>query len=442
MEITELINQNPWWRDKTAIEGDYDLFKWKENRYKWVPALVDELPLHPFALHIILGPRQAGKTTTLKLLIQKLLKNRDTKSIFYFNCENLSDHRELSEVLNLYLEFKDNNSIKGSIIILDEITLPKEWYRAVKYLIDRGAFVNDVVILTGSSSIAIKREVELFPGRRGKGKDFVLLPLSFRSFLKVFDRNLEEKLPVIKSIEDIEKKSLGALVYEMELNKYLEKYMEYGGYPLSVANIHRGKDEAKKIYLNWIKNAILKADRSDIIAKQIVQVVIETLQTDISWEGISKKIEIKSPKTVSAYLDLLKSIFSINILYNIDISSKKIKFGRNKKIHIRDPLLLEIFEDWSMVNTRDKNSAIAESLAIEHLERAFPERVFFWKGRFEIDALLLEKSKLYGFEVKWRENPEAKNLPQLRKFIIITKKTYSKKPLKIPLSVFLSLFDV
>ncbi|MAG02112.1 ATPase [Candidatus Pacearchaeota archaeon] len=442
MEIRELVDQNPWWKDRNAIEEDYDVFKWKEKRHRWMPDLIENISLEPFALHIVSGPRQAGKTTALKLLIKNLLKDKDGKSIFYFNCENLSDYKELLEVLELYFEFKEGSSVKTSIIILDEITLPKEWYRAIKFLIDKGSLRNDVVILTGSSSIDVKRDVELFPGRRGKGKDFNLLPLSFRGFLKVFDEKLEDKLPRIKNIEDIEKKAIKAVIYEKELNNYLGKYMEYGGFPLSVVNVDRSKEEAKRTYLSWIKNAILKADRNDLIARQIIQSVIETLQTDISWESISKKIEIKSPKTVSSYLDLLKLIFSLNIIYNVDISTKKIKFGKNKKVHLRDPLLLEIFEDWSMTNAKDRKSAIAESLVVEHLVRAFPEKVFFWKNGFEIDALVLDKSNFYGFEVKWSENPKAKSLPQLKKFMVVTRKAYSKNPFKIPLSVFLCLFDL
>lgn len=91
----------------------------KKKKHKWIPDLIENMPLQPFALHIILGPRQVGKTTLLKLLIQK---------------------------------------------------------------------------------IEVKREVDLFPGRRGKGKDFSLLPLSFRSFLRVFDKELEKKLPIIKKL--------------------------------------------------------------------------------------------------------------------------------------------------------------------------------------------------------------------------------------------------
>jgi len=442
MDERELFDQNPWWKSKGLIEEDYDIVKWKEKRCRWVPDMVEKIGLKPLSLHMVTGPTQAGKTTALKLLIRKLLEEREPKSIFYFNCENLADYKELSEVLNSYLEFKGINSIKKSVIFLDEITSPKEWYRAVKSLIDRGKFRDDVLIITGSSSMVVKREVELFPGRRGNGKDFIIYPLSFRGFLKIVDEELMRKIKPVSTMESIEKHALNALLFEKELNKHLEEYMEYGGFPLSVANLNGSREEAKRAYLSWIKNAILKAERSDIIARQIIGVLIETMQTDVSWEGVSKKIEIKSPKTVAAYVDLLKSIFSVNVLYNIDLSGKKIRFGRNKKMHFRDPLLLEMFEDWCLVRSRNKQSAIAESLVIEHLSRMFPERVFFWKNGFEIDAIVLEKEKLYGFEVKWSEKSDARGLNQLKKFVIVTKKDYSKNPLKIPLSVFLSLFDV
>lgn len=442
MELQELFRQNPWWKDRNQIEADYDLVRWKEKKHHWVPKLVDIIGLQPFSLHFILGPRQAGKTTALKLIIKKLLsQGREPKSLFYFNCENISDFKELSEVFSLYGEFKEENSIKSSIILLDEITLPKEWYRAVKFEIDSGKLRNEVVILAGSSSIAVKREVELFPGRRGQGKDYLLLPLSFREFVKVIDPDLEKNIPRFTSFADLEKKVPLALLYEPELQKHLLDYMVYGGYPLSVANLHGSKEEAKRVYSTWIKNAFLKAERSDVVARQIVKVLVETMQTDISWERASQEIEIKSPKTVFAYVDLLRSIFALNILYNLDPNKKKISFGRNKKIYVRDPLLLDIFEEWGFVRVKDRAACIAETLVIEQLARMFPEKLFFWKNGFEVDAIVLEKNKLYGFEVKWSEQPQAKRLSQLEKFFIISRKGYCKDPCTIPLAVFLSMCD-
>jgi predicted AAA+ superfamily ATPase len=442
MDEKELFEQNPWWKGKEYIEEDYDIIKWNEKKYRWIPNIVEQITLEPFAFHTIIGPRQAGKTTVAKLLIKKLLSTNNPKEIFYFNCDDLADYKELESVINSYLFFKDNNSIKKSIIILDEITSPKEWYRAIKFLIDKGKLRNDILIVTGSSSLSVKKEVELFPGRRGKGRDYILYPLSFRSFLKVIDPILESKLVKIINIEELEKLAVNAMSFEKELHKHLKDYMDYGGFPLSVANLHENKEEAKRTYLNWVKNAILKNDRSESIARQIIKSLIESLQSDVSWESISKKIEVKSPKTVSAYIDFMKSIFVVNILYNLDIGSRSIKFGRNKKIHFRDPLLVDIFEDWCLIKSNNKESAIAESLVIEHLIRMFVDKVFFWRNGTEVDAVVYEKGKLYGFEVKFGEDYEAEFPNNFKKSFIITRKDYSRNPRKIPLAVFLSLFDV
>ncbi|MEW6328853.1 MAG: ATP-binding protein [Candidatus Micrarchaeota archaeon] len=442
IDIEKLAEQNPWWKEKEAIERDYDIEKWSARRYKWVPRFIDEIGLEPFALHILLGPRQTGKTTAVKLLIRKLLKENDARGVFYFNCEELGSFEELIEVIGAYLYYRESCGLTKSLIILDEVTSPKEWYRGIKSLIDKGRLKNDVVLLTGSSSIAVKREVELFPGRRGKGRDFVLLPLSFRGFLGVVNPKLCEKIKPISTIGELEKKTAAAMPYLGELNKELSKFMKYGGFPLSVEAVGGDNEEAKRTCLSWIKTAVLKAERSDLIARQVLSAMIEKMPSPMSWEGVSKEIEIKSPKTVAAYADLLKSMFSLIVLYNVDVSGKRIRFGKNKKVHIADPLLLEVFEGWCLTSAKNRENLLAETLVVSHLSRMFPERIFFWKNGFEIDAVVLDKGSLLGFEVKWSENPEAKrSLPQLKSFVLITKRDFSPKPLAVPLAVFLSLLD-
>jgi len=442
MNLQTLMDMNPWWRGKELIEKDYDIEKWKEKKHSWIPKILNEINLKPFALHILLGPRQAGKTTAVKLLIREQLKLRDPRSIFYFNCEALADYKELIDIIETYLEFKADSGIKHALIILDEITLAREWPRAIKFLIDRGKLKNDVVLLTGSSSIAIKGEGELFPGRRGKGKDFILWPLSFREWLRVLEPKLYRKISPIKNFNELKKKATSAIIWLDKLNKALIKYMTYGGFPLGIDAINGNKEEAKQAYLSWIKTAVLKADRDDLIARQIFKAILERMPSALSWEGIAKQIEIKSPKTVSAYVNLFKTMFALVVLYNVDISKKTIKFGKNKKIHLIDPLLLELLEDWCLVKVKSKESILAESLVATHLYRIFPDQIFFWKNGFEIDAVVMENSNLYGFEVKWQERQsKIKSLPQFKDIILLTKKEFSKKPLKIPLSVFLALLD-
>lgn len=441
MELEQLAEQNPWWKHKSAVETDYDIEKWKAKKHTWFPPVLDKVSTKPFALHILLGPRQAGKTTAVKLLIRRLLSKREPKSLFYFNCEMLADFKELRQVIETYLEFKADHDIKTSLIILDEVTAPREWYRAIKSLIDLGKLRSDTLLLTGSSSIAIKREVELFPGRRGHGQDLVLFPLSFREFLKVLNPDLYHKIQPFHDLSELRKRAAQNALYLKELNLELKKYLTYGGFPLSIEAISGSREEAKRAYLSWIKTAILKSGRNDTIARQILGAVVERMPGAMSWEGVSKEIEIKSPKTVAAYIDLLQSLFALLILHNVDISSKKIKFGKNKKVHVIDPLLFEIFEDWCLLEAKDRESTLAESAVAAHLSRLHPGRVFFWRDGFEIDALLLNKT-FKGFEVKWGKRPEARMLPQLESLTTITKTEFRKEPLRIPLAVFLAMLEV
>ncbi|MGY0287667.1 MAG: hypothetical protein ACUX7D_02690 [Candidatus Methanodesulfokora washburnensis] len=47
---------------------------------KWRPSWIDKISLEPFFMNIVMGPRQVGKTTGVKLLISELLKERSSES--------------------------------------------------------------------------------------------------------------------------------------------------------------------------------------------------------------------------------------------------------------------------------------------------------------------------------------------------------------------------
>lgn len=75
-----------------------------------------------------MGPRQVGKTTVLKILVHDLLKQRDPRSVFYYSCNELSDYRELGEVLDNY--FSAKNSWLSRKAYLD--WLRADWLKAGK----------------------------------------------------------------------------------------------------------------------------------------------------------------------------------------------------------------------------------------------------------------------------------------------------------------------
>ncbi|WP_252896907.1 ATP-binding protein [Metallosphaera hakonensis] len=143
------MEENIWWRGKDYIEEDVDIKKWNSAKFRWIPRETNRISLQPFSLNFIVGPRQAGKTTLMKLLIKRLLEsNHNPLSIFYCSCDLVSDYKELLEKMKEYLKIKKREGIKSSFIFLDEVTFVKDWYRTVKYLIDTGELRGDVVTVS------------------------------------------------------------------------------------------------------------------------------------------------------------------------------------------------------------------------------------------------------------------------------------------------------
>ena len=440
MELESLVRQNPWWVEKEGIEKDEDIKRWEEGRIKWIPSLIDEISLKPFSLNFVFGPRQVGKTTLLKLLIRNLLsRGVEGERIFYFKCDKLADYKELDEVLKAYFEFRKSKGVSGSFIFLDEIIFPTEWFRTIKYYIDMGEFKKDVLILTGSLSMYLKKEVELFPGRRGFGKDFVMLPLSFREFIKVFSPELYEKLPKIEKLEknEIFSKLYAAMPFFDEIQKLFEKYIAIGGFPLAVKN-ENITESVKETYWSWIKNDIAKIGRSEETLKRVAKAIIEKTPSAISLNSIAKEFEIGTHKTVFEYLDIMEKLYIIKILYYFDLHKTIMSFKKNRKVYLIDPFFFHLFADICFSKIPDE-SIIIENIVGFHLARKYD--VFYWKNKQEIDVIVRSED-LNGFEVKWKEKVgdySQLRIGKLRNVFCLTKDEINKDKNILPTSLFLSL---
>src|SRR3989344_8861053 len=113
---------NPWWKGKEYINTDKHIKEFESKKYKWQPDLLKKIKLSPNNLFSLRGPRQVGKTTLLKLIIKNLLNSGiNKKAIFFWNCDELLDFRELSSVLREYIEFSKISNIIEKYLFLDEI---------------------------------------------------------------------------------------------------------------------------------------------------------------------------------------------------------------------------------------------------------------------------------------------------------------------------------
>ena len=363
MEIMK--KQNPWWEDKE----DFQVKKWEDMKVKWIPNWIKNISLSPFSLNFVFGPRQTGKTTGIKLLIQELLKRFKKEAIFYFDVTLLADAESLRKVLDEYLEIKKVEKIENSFIFLDEVTSLENWWRIVKAYVDMGIFQNDVITITGSSSLKLKGQVELFPGRRGKGKDITVLPLSFREFLEVHGL----KVRVTRKIEKDMKKTWRE---EEKIKELFKVYLETGGYPISI-----NKDPTAELQLiSAIENEILRAGKSLELMKGIISTIFKKAPSPLSFSTIGNELGV-SYKTVQEYVEVAKRLFILDLAY---FKEKSIKWRKERKFFFLDTFLAKTLSIWC--GDKFLESALYEWVVQSHLLRKFGN-VYYYRNYFEIDCI-------------------------------------------------------
>jgi hypothetical protein len=380
---------NPWWKNET----DPKYQDWKDSNVAWVPKFLEKISLKPFSLHFLSGPRQVGKTTAIKILIHDLVKDRDPFSVFYYPCNEVMDHRELGKILDDYLNARDARGITGSVIVLDEITFVKEWWRAVKDRIDQGLLKKDVLIVTGSASIDLLKHKEMFPGRRGNGKDMVLNPLDFSSYAKMLG-GMDLKSG---GILDLDANAKANAVFDTTLKGLFERYLETGGFPKSIQDMKRYghvTEESLQTYLDWLKGDWAKAGCSDGYMKEILSYLMLAKGTTVSWNTAGQRSGSISPNTVRSYVETLGGIHALLTL-NYLSAQGRVEYRKNKKLHFKDPFIFKVLTRFTGVPAlRDR---VVEATVASHLSRVAP--VYFWQGRTEVDVVCVVGQEQVGVEV-------------------------------------------
>ncbi|MCD6384084.1 MAG: ATP-binding protein [Thermoplasmata archaeon] len=389
---------NPWW----VGEEDFTYLEWVTSPVKWTPEVVEKLSLQPFSLNFIYGPRQVGKTTAIKILIHRLLKEVDRRAIFYYSCDELTDFKELGAVLDNYLSARDEWGIKTSYIFLDEITFVEEWWRALKSRIDRGVFRRDVLTLSGSLSLELKKQRELFPGRRGAGGDYTLLPLSFNQYARVVGG-----LEIVRGgVEGIDRAVKANTLYSDKLRELFKKFLSTGGFPPAIKDLYlygRVRPESVKIYLDWMKSDWRREGKSDKYMKEVLSYIMRARGTPISWNGISSETGINSPHTVRSYVEVLEGTYVAIVLHHLKPDSR-VDYRKNKKIHLTDPLIFRAVS--TFIGREAGEEWIVEALLASHLGRYGD--VYHWRNSTEVDSIVLIGGEQIGFEVtrgikRWRK---------------------------------------
>ena len=459
--IEYIAISSPWWNDKAWHSNDKNLKAVKSSNlnFRYLP---DNVKIKPSSIDIIRGPRQIGKTTEIKLLIRNLIdKKTNPKSIGYFSCDIISKPKDLFEVLKSFYRHLEINKIKKGLFVLDEITSVKDWQKAVKNFVDLGMCEGIHLILTGSSSIELKRGYERMPGRRSGGKDYLFLPVSFYEFCRLVNQK-EQVLKgnfseVIASRNNFEKFKNKALMKADFYRANLRNYFKIGGFLKSISDFVKEGDisqETLLIYQSVLFSEFEKYRKNLSMLMRVISEVMKNIATPVSFNAIMKNIEFSSANTVKEYIEMLNMAYLGLEVLCLDISKKQPFNKKNKKMYFIDPIIFRILHDKFHLPYLGEDK-MAENICAAHISKFFLSewasfgilnKVFYWKSKKgkEVDFVIFKNNKPFGFEVKYQNSVSAWDEISLKKGIgsgiIVSKDTFEHGQIpKIPLWAFLLL---
>jgi hypothetical protein len=321
--------QNPWWVHK-GLSYDPVLSSYSEHELKWNSKILSRVDLEKDKAYVIEGPRGVGKTTLVKLMIKNLIEEKKINpvNIFYYSCDNINTYEQLNELIKSFLHWrrgknKENN--ERLYIIIDEITLIKDWRHGIKFLQSAEMLDNCSLLLFGSSFSKGDKNIQVQ----------IMSSLSFREFVKLVNPELYEKIKDRRNY----KESQGKLGY------YLDIYFLTGGFISAVNDFKEKGAVSERIYSDyfyWLIASLAKVGRDIILFRQIIEKIIQNLGKQVGYKTLSLNTKARTHTTVSEYVNILESLFAIKTICQRGEDGKPSK-SKAKKIYFQDPFLFWVF---------------------------------------------------------------------------------------------------
>ncbi len=450
MDIREIKRLNPWWEDKSSLLNDKHVRSFLSSHIHYLPFDWKRLDAGIYTLR---GLRQIGKTTAMKVLIHRLLQEDvSTRSILWLVADNMKDRHELVQTLVDIIPLIDEGK---KYIFIDEVSFIKNWQYAIKYVVDSGLIDTDVdvVMLSGSSSIDIYRGKERLPGRRGNGKDIVFLPITFRQFVSIY-KGIDIPSLSLEEVLNMSEPELKRLWLEYaEFEKDFNVYKTVGGIPSIFNGYISGQslDKYESVFADVIIGDIERFGKNRNILKRILAYVINTLGSRFSFSSLASEVEVHT-LTAKDYIDILAYAYVLGIVHFIDISTKRIRPKKQKKVYPADVFLVNVLGRMTGVQA-NREGHLMEVIVYEHLLHMCDTLMgltgengpYFWysdKGK-EVDFVIGD----IPIEVKYQKTINPSDYITMKRVwkrgIVLTRSDVGVDSgvVKIPIFLFLLLVD-
>jgi len=374
--------------------------------------LLDDLKKHlsQKEMSLVIGPRQAGKTT-LMMLLKEYLEKKGERTLF-LNLDFEQDKpffESQSALLNrIKLEFGN----KKGYVFIDEIQRKENAGLFLKGIYDLN--IPHKLIISGSGSVELKEKVhESLVGRK---RLFELNTVSFEEFVNFgTGYRYEDRLSEFFSIETI--KTRGFLV----------EYLNLGGYPrvMLADTLHEKIKVIDEIYRSYIEKDIaylLRVEKTDAF-RNLIKMLAGQAAGIINISELSSTLGI-SIQTVKNYLMYAEKTFIINKVSPYFSNVRK-EISKAPMVYFTDLGLrnysLGLFGRISLLS---EMGFLFQNLVFHLLQQKWRFEggsIHFWrtKDRAEVDFVINIGKAVLPVEVKCRELKEETVSRPLRNFIAL-----------------------
>jgi len=314
----ELSRSNPWWRGGPWAATDVDLSQVRNRSLGYQSDCLDNLV--PGGLYLLRGPRRVGKTVVVKQTIERLLDaGTPPTSIVRVAADGWSAKDLRTVVQNTALPPMPVGAARWWFF--DEVTaVSGEWARQIKWLRDNDPeFAVATVVLTGSSAGQLTAASGVLAGRRGPitMADRTLLPMGFRTFARLLDPGFPnfERLP-LSGLRGREAAASyqGLLPWLDALIRLWERYLAYGGFPVSVGAARDGQPVPQH-FVNDIfdvvfKDAFSNSRLSTTTTSALVERVMSSMASPLNMSNVAADLDLL-PESVRRHVSYLRDAYLV-----------------------------------------------------------------------------------------------------------------------------------
>ena len=320
---------------------------------------------------IVVGPRQVGKTTLLKMLA-----NEYDRKILVWNCDEPDVRRKLAEPTSTML---GNETAGYDIVFIDEAQRVQNIGITLKLLIDN--YPEKQVVVTGSSAIELSNSInEPLTGRK---YEYVLFPFSVEELVK--ENGIQEE------------------------RRLLERRLIYGAYPEVVNNPGEERETLTNLVSSYLYKDIFAFQdvRKPEIIEQLLQALALQVGSEVSFNELGRLLGMNSV-TVQRYIDLLEKSY---VIFHLRSFSRNVRseLKKSRKFYFCDNGVRNaLIGDYKPLALRTDTGALWENYLISERMKhnaynAFYGKSYFWRTQQqqEVDYIEDYDGVLHAYEFKW-----------------------------------------